>query len=125
MPNRRVMRWPLASLVVGVVLLTGCSSPGGTGTVTGIFETSGGPGGYQPHRLPGSVVFTNSEGERVAVRVGTSGALVVKLPGGTYSAVGHSPMVHSGSGEMTCHALKPVKVTVGHTQKVTVACQLM
>lgn len=125
MSKRRVVRWPLALLAVSVFLLTNCSSSGGTGTVTGTFETSGGPPGYHPHRLPGEVVFTNSEGDHVSVRVGVSGALVVQLPAGTYSAVGHSPRVHSGLREMTCNALRPVTVRTGHTQKVTVACQLM
>jgi nitrate reductase NapE component len=126
MPSRRsVERWPLALLAVGVFALSSCSSSGGTGTVNGIFQTSGGPPGYQPHRLPGNVVFSDSKGDRASVRVGASGALVVHLLAGTYTAVGHSPMVHSGSSEMACDALKPVVVRAGQTQSVTVACQLM
>lgn len=61
----------------------------------------------------------------MSVRVGASGALVVHLPAGTYTAVGHSPMVYSGPSEMACIALKPVVVRAGQTQSVTVACQLM
>lgn len=118
------MRWPLALVASGMMLLAGCSSSVGTGAVTGIFETSGGPGGYQPHRLPGNVVLTNSDGDRVSVRVGVSGAFVVHLLPGTYAAVGHSPMVHSGPGEMACHALKPVVVRTGRTQQVTIVCPL-
>ena len=123
--KRRVERWPLVLLAVGVVALSSCSSPAGSGTVTGIFETSGGPPGYQPHRLPGYVVFSDAKGAHVSVRVGASGAVVVHLPAGTYTAVGHSPMVHSGSGEMACDALKHVVVRAGHMQRVTVVCQLM
>jgi hypothetical protein len=123
--KRRVERWPLVLLALGVVALSSCSSSGGSGTVTGIFETSGGPPGYQPHRLPGNVVFRDEKGDHVSVRVGESGDVVVHLPAGTYTAVGHSPMIHSGSGEMACDALHPVVVWAGHTQRVTVACQLM
>ena len=119
------MRWPLALLAVGVFALSSCSSSGGTGTVNGIFETSGGAPGYQPHRLPGNVVFSDSKGDHVSVRVGASGVLVVHLPAGKYTAVGHSPMVHSDSREMACNGLRPVVVRVGQTQSVTVACQLM
>ena len=126
MPSKRsVERWPLALLVVGVFALSSCSSSGGTGTVNGIFETSGGAPGAQPHRLPGKVVFSDSKGDHVSVRVGASGALVVHLPAGTYTAVGHSPMVHSDSSEMACNGLMPVVVRVGQTQSVTVACLLM
>lgn len=117
-------RWSLTLLVIGVVALSSCSSSGGTGTVTGVFETSGGPVGYRPHRLPGKVVFEDSKGDQVSVRVGISGSLAVQLPAGTYTAVGHSPLVHSGPDEMACDALKPVVVRTGHTRRVTIACQL-
>ena len=90
-----------------------------------VFQTSGGPPGYQPHRLPGNVVFIDSKGDHASVRIGASGALVVHLPAGTYTAVGQSPLVHSGSSEMACNALKPLVVRAGQTQSVTVACQLM
>jgi hypothetical protein len=112
-------------MAVGLLALSSCSSSGGTGTVKGIFETSGGPPGYQPHRLLGKVVFSDSKGDRVSVRVGTSGALLVHLPSGTYTAVGRSPMVDSGSSEMACRTLKPVVVRDGQTQNLIVACQLM
>ncbi len=123
--TRRANRWRCALLAVGVFALSSCSSPGGTGTVTGIFETSGGPPGYRPHRLPGEVVFSDSKGDHVSVRVGASGTVVAHLPAGTYTAVGHSPLVHSGSSEMDCNAFAPVVVRAGRTEGVTVACQLM
>jgi hypothetical protein len=123
--KRRVERWPLALLVVGAIALSSCSSPSGTGTVNGIFETSGGAPGSHPHRLSGKVVFSDSKGDHMSVRVGDSGALVIHLPAGTYTAVGHSPMVLTDSSEMACNALKPVVVRTGQTQRVTVACQLM
>jgi len=93
--------------------------------VAGVFETSGGAPGAQPHRLPGDVVFSDSKGDHVSVHVGASGALVAHLPVGTYTAMGHSPMVYSGSHEMNCSGLKPVVVIAGQAQNVTVACQLM
>jgi hypothetical protein len=123
--KRNAERWLLALLAVGAIALSSCSSSGRTGTVSGIFETSGGAPGYRPHRLPGTVVFSDAKGDHVSVRVGAAGALVVRLPPGTYTAVGHSPMVHSGSDEMACDALKPLVVRADHTQTVTVVCQLM
>jgi uridine phosphorylase len=75
--------------------------------------------------VPGNVVFSDAAGDHVSVRVGASGALVVHLPAGIYTAVGHSPLVHSGSNEMACNTLKPTVVRAGRTERVTVACQLM
>lgn len=72
-----------------------------------------------------TVVFSDSKGDHVSVRVGASSALVVHVPSGTYAAVGHSPMVDSEGSEMACSALRPVVVKVGQMQSVTVVCQLV
>lgn len=115
----------LAALAVSLLVLSGCSSSPQTGTVTGVFQTVGGAPGFGPHRLPGIVVFTDADGARTSVTVRPDGVLSVRLPPGTYRAVGHSPRVHSGLQELTCNALRPVVVTAGHTVKVTVDCQLI
>ena len=54
-----------------------------------------------------------------------SGVLLVQLPAHVPKRWDISPMVHSGPSEMACHALKPVVVTAGRSQRVTVRFQLM
>lgn len=79
MPSERsAVRWTLVLLAVGVTALSSCSSSGGTGTVNGIFETSGGAPDAQHHRLPGNVVVSGSKGDHESE--GALGLLVVHLP---------------------------------------------
>jgi hypothetical protein len=108
------------------------------GTVTGKLEMEGGP--VSPRKLlprvrlrpiPGSVRFT-LDGRQVAlVRVGLSGRFSVRLPPGTYDAVGRSPKVEEardgtagGAGGQQIACSQPARVVVAprHTVSVVVAC---
>ncbi len=65
----------LAILGLALFVLSGCGSSPGTGTVNGVFETLGGAPGYGPHRIPGTVVFTNGQSARISVTVTAKGTL--------------------------------------------------
>jgi hypothetical protein len=113
------------------------------GTVTGRLEREGGPISPKHLRpaivpLPGSVIFTRNGKRAAHVHVGDSGTFSVRLPAGTYYAVGRSPKivqvsngaVIGASGQLisgserqaVCSAPSRVVVTPRHTVSVVVAC---
>jgi hypothetical protein len=115
--------WRIGLIVFGsMVLLGACSSTPSTGTVEGHLQAVGGlaPG---PRPLPGTVEFTGADGARTSVSVAADGTFHVDLTPGTYTAVGHSPRVHSDGLEMACDALRPVVVKSGITVTTAVDCQ--
>lgn len=89
------------------------------GTVTGTYKLVA----AIDHPVPGTIVFSGRNGERISIRVGAAGTFTAHLPAGRYLAVGHSPMVISNGQEMTCHGLTPVVVRSGRSAYVTVVCQ--
>lgn len=89
------------------------------GSVSGLFETSG---LTATRLLPGTVVFTSSSGKSRSVQTGTNGSIGIRLAPGTWTATGQSPLVKSGSREMTCHSLTPVVVHSGSTTHANVIC---
>ena len=105
-----------------LALASGCvvrSTP--PGSVSGVFEASG---VTAARPLPGTVVFTNSSGTSRSVETGTNGSISVALAPGTWSATGRSPLVTSGSREMTCHSVTPVVVHSGRATHANVICEL-
>lgn len=113
------------SSVCLLALASGCAvqlTP--PGTVSGLFETNGSPPNTAARLLPGIVVFTSPSGTSRSLEIATNGAISVRLASGTYTATGHSPLVKSGSREMTCHSLTPVVVHSGRTTHANVICEL-
>jgi hypothetical protein len=74
--------------------------------------------------LPGTVDFTSSSGKVRSLEIATNGSIGIRLAPGTWTATGHSPLVKSGSQEMTCHSLTPVVVHSGRTTHANVICEL-
>jgi hypothetical protein len=72
----------------------------------------------------GTALLFDDHGKHVLVRVGPTGIFKVSLPPGNYLAIGHSPMVHVGTREMTCNALAPIVVHPRRPATVAVACQI-
>jgi hypothetical protein len=115
-----------ASLVCLIALASGCAvqlSP--PGTVSGFFETSGGPPNAAPRPLSGTVVFTSSSGNSRALEVRANGSIVIRLAAGTWTATGHSPLVMSGSHEESCRSTAPIVVHSGRTTHANVICELL
>lgn len=102
-------------IVLASVVLGACSSIPNTGTVEGHFQVVGGPCCGEPRPLPGKIEFIASNGARTIVKVAADGVFQIHLAPGTYTAVGHSPRVHSDGFEMACDALKPVIVRTGRS----------
>lgn len=125
----------LAALVigipVGVTLLLrsgGATSPAGTaqgpaeiagnGRVLGTLEAVGGPPPGTPRPLRGSITLRNSSGTTFTTTAGSNGAFVVRIPPGTYTVIGRSPLYNGD-----CQPIEPVTVVAGTTIQVVVACQ--
>jgi len=109
----------LLALASGCVLQT--SSPG---TVSGLLEANGGPANTATHLLPGTVVFTSSTANSRSREVAANGLIHIRLSPGTWTVTGHSPLVKSGSREVTCHSPTPVVVHSGRTTHANVICEL-
>jgi hypothetical protein len=125
----------LAALVigipVGVTLLLrsgGATSPAGiaqgpaeiagNGRVLGTLEAVGGPPPGTPRPLRGSITLRNSSGTTFKTTAGSNGAFVVRIPPGTYTVIGRSPLYNGD-----CQPIEPVTVVAGTTIQVVVACQ--
>lgn len=135
-------RGALAILGLGAAALAGaaCSPAAGQATmspvggVVGTFIREGGPmgpNGQQPKnvRLPGVIKFVAPGRPVVNVKVGDKGTFSVRLRPGIYSVSGRTPRIlqvsADGNGpgrEFPCSMPVSVKVTLGHTAKVTVTC---
>ena len=87
-----------------------------------------GPGSQQPGErpIPGTVTFTAAGHQRIAVKVGPSGAFSVPLPPGRYQVSGRSPNITEVDGGSTqdppCSQPVSATVTAGHTATVAVIC---
>ena len=113
------------SVVCLLALASGCvlqTSP--PGTVSGLLETNGGPANTATRLLPGTVVFTSSSATSRSQEVATNGLIRIRLAPGTWTATGHSPLVKSGSREVTCHSSTSVVVHSGRTTHANVICEL-
>ncbi len=91
------------------------------GTLTGHLYGVGGPAPGLPRPLPGTVTVTGP-GVHRDIPVGVSGSYSVKVPAGSYTVVGHSPLYGSGTG--VCRAERVATVTSGHSTEVDVLCQM-
>ena len=131
----RHWRWlaplPVLALVVGlgVYLATSsgpaCSCPEATfGTVLGTLQEVGGPGGKPTRPVRGTVVVTSSTGERYRVNVSPGGTFTVRVSTGTYTAVGASPLVGSGTSLRRCAHDGTFVVGAGSSSRIDVACQI-
>jgi hypothetical protein len=97
------MNWRHGALLVGAVLVAGCSAgQSATGTVTGAFEQVGGPAMVVNGKaetpispLSGIITFTGAGGQKFSVSVGKSGVFSTRLPAGTYAVSGASGSARS------------------------------
>ena len=112
-------RLSIVAITAGL-LVGGC---GGTsaGTIVGSFLTAGGPHGFPPQHLTGTVTLTGVHGHRILIAV-AKGKFIVSVPPGRYQATGRSPGIDSGSE--ICSANAPVVVVAGGQSTVDVACQI-
>lgn len=122
----RDVRSCLIGLPLVAVCLAGftaaCSAQGpADGTLTGHLYGVGGPAPGLPRPLPGTVTVTGP-GVHRDVPVGASGSYSVRVPAGSYTVVGHSPLYVSGRG--LCRAERIATVTSGHSTTVDVLCQM-
>jgi len=120
----------LVGVALAAVCLAGftaaCSGQGpADGTVTGHLYGVGGPATISappsPRPWPG-IVTLSGPGVHRDVPVGASGTFSVTVPPGRYTVTGHSPQY--GSGTYLCQAAGVVTVTIGHTTKADVLCQM-
>jgi hypothetical protein len=121
----------LVALVVGVpvgltlLLRSGATtSPAeiaGYGRIQGMLEAVGGPAPGTPRPLMGSITLRNSSGTAFTTTAGSDGAFSARIPPGTYTVIGRSPLYDSGSGD--CRPIEPVTVVASTTTQVVVACQ--
>lgn len=97
---------------VGVVAGTNGGLSLGTGVITGILASVGGPEPRPPSPVPGSVVITNvSTGAVSTTPAGRDGRFSVEVPVGTYRLTATSPMM--GGGRMHGITNGPVRVGWG------------
>ena len=108
------------SLVVAVLLVSGCSSPAKT-TVTGVLEESGGPRFAGQPGVRGHVVF-QGDGKAFSATAASDGTFSLSLPRGHYEVTGTSPLYNSGKG--TCRSNSTVTVGQSRVRGVVVVCSL-
>jgi len=68
------------------------------------------------------MVTLTGPGVHLAIGVGVGGRYSVRVPAGTYSVAGRSPLYQDGAG--ACRAAGPVTVASGHHTEADVLCQL-
>jgi hypothetical protein len=123
-PRRVRILWiglPLAAVCLACST-TACSGPApAEGTLTGHLYGVGGPAPGSPRPWPGTVTLTGP-GVHLDVSVGASGAYSVTVPPGTYTVVAHSPLYGGGAG--LCQAEGAAVVTIGHSTRADVLCQM-
>ena len=122
----RDVRVSLIGLPLAAVCLAGftaaCSGQYlADGILTGHLYGVGGPAPGLPRPWPGTVTLTGA-GVHLDVRVGASGAYSVRVPAGSYTVGGRSPLYESGAG--LCRAVRVAAVTGGHSTKADVLCQM-
>jgi photosystem II stability/assembly factor-like uncharacterized protein len=99
------------------------SSTSGNGVVLGALEAVGGPAPGTPRPLRGAITLRDSAGTAFTATAGSDGVFSVRVPTGSYTITGRSPLYDSGN--VDCHSIAPAPVTVtaGATIRVVVACQ--
>src|SRR5262249_10845594 len=117
--------WIITTTLAATTAIGGCAGgPGKHGTVTGVFLMVGGPAPGVNVRLPGRVIATGTNGQRLTVPVSTDGRFAIHLPPGTYKLTGYSPRVHVGNQEMRCVATHRVHVRGGKSTRGNVYCSV-
>ena len=119
---------PFLALLIGfaVYIALATSSPTvppppATGTVSGTLQEYGiSPTPIGP--LPGIVTLTSNTGLKYTVRSSGGGMLTVRVPTGTYTAVGYSPLVLSEGTQLRCQTSGPFVVNRAATTQVVVIC---
>jgi photosystem II stability/assembly factor-like uncharacterized protein len=96
------------------------SSTSGTGVVLGTLEAVGGVAPGAPRPLRGSITLRDAAGTAFTATAGSDGVFSFRVPTGSYTITGRSPLYDSGS--VDCHSIEPVTVTAGATIRVVVAC---
>ena len=148
--ERRRKRWAIGGIVTAVVVLllvlvavgvtrSGAQGPssgrpvpasplGGlhAGVVTGRLMLDAGVAASGYHALPGTVRFVGQHGAGRVVNVANDGQFTVRLPAGTYRAIGSSPQFLIGRPtDMPCNGRSPVVVRARGTSTVIVVCEGM
>jgi photosystem II stability/assembly factor-like uncharacterized protein len=92
-----------------------------SGLIDGTLEAVGGAAPGTPRPLSGSITLRNSDGRVFTATAGSGGVFTVRVPIGTYTVTGRSPLYDSGSAN--CYSGGPATVTgAGETIHVIVAC---
>jgi photosystem II stability/assembly factor-like uncharacterized protein len=92
-----------------------------TGVVQGTLEAVGGVAPGTPRPIKGSIKLRNSDGTLFTATAGSDGVFSVRLPNGTYTITGRSPLYDNG--DVDCPSSGPVTVTAGAAIRVVIACQ--
>jgi hypothetical protein len=119
-----VRRNCIAAIVVGIAVLTSCSSSvGHQQNVRGRFVRVGGPAPGLPFPLPGTITARSASGQTFTATAGANGRFKLSLPPGRYHVTGRSPLMQSG--QMVCDATARLRVTRGKPSRlVTVICSI-
>jgi hypothetical protein len=96
------------------------SSTSGNGVVLGALEAVGGPGPGTSRPLRGAITLRDSAGMAFTATAGSDGVFSVRVPAGSYSITGRSPLYDGGNTD--CDSSQPVTVTAGATSRVVVVC---
>jgi hypothetical protein len=91
------------------------------GVVAGTLEAVGGPAPGTPRPLSGAVTLRDSAGAVFTGTAGSDGMFSVRVPIGSYTITGRSPLYSSGN--VDCQSIAPVTVTADATIQVLVTCQ--
>jgi len=93
----------------------------GKGLVLGTLDAVGGPAPGAPRPLPGTITLLNSNGTRFTATAGSNGTFSVRVPPGSYTITGRSPLYDSGT--VDCQSIEPVTVGAGASTHLQVLCQ--
>lgn len=91
------------------------------GVVVGTLEAVGGPAPGTPRPLSGAIALRDSAGAAFTGTAGTDGMFSVRVPIGSYTITGRSPLYDGGNTD--CSSSGPVTVTPGATIRILVTCQ--
>jgi hypothetical protein len=93
-----------------------------TGVVEGTLEAVGGVAPGTPRPLNGSITLRDPDGTVFMATAGSDGVFMVRVPIGTYTIIGRSPLI--GSGGADCLSSGLVTVKTGAVIRVVVACSV-
>jgi len=144
-PKRRVRRSRLVlasvvALIAAVVIAIplsitlilrsgGPTSPAGVsadGVITGSLVAVGGVPPGLPRPLPGSITARNAGGTVYTTSAGSNGAFFLRVPPGSYTVVGRSPLYDGGRVDClpTKVPIGPITVATRATVRVELACSV-